>query len=261
VSMNNRIIAAVLALVAASGAFYMFALKPKQKEASDLKAKIAKKQDELQAARTLLASNQQARAQYQEAYAAVVRLGKAVPADDDVKSLMVQLDTAAKTSKVDFRSIDVTSSSSAAASTTGAAAATQLPPGVTVGAAGFPTMPFSFAFTGSFFDLGDFFRKIEKLVQDKGDKLRVDGRLLTLEGLQLQPDTEGFPHIRATVNATSYLVNPLEGATAGATSQGPAGATAQPGTTGTTGSGATPAPSSGSSAPAPSTATSTGVIR
>lgn len=260
-SANNRVIAAVLAVVAAAGAFYMFALKPKQKEASDLKAQIATKQDELDAARTLLASNQQAREQYREAYAAVVRLGKAVPADDDVKSLMVQLDAAAKATKVDFRSIDVGGAAAAASTGTGASAV-QLPPGATVGPAGFPVMPFSFAFTGSFFNLGDFFQKIEKLVQDKGDKLRVNGRLLTLDGLKLEPDSSlGFPHIRATVSATSYLVSPLEGATGGATAQGPAGATAQPGTTGTTGSGTTPAPSSGSSAPAPSTATSTGVIR
>jgi Tfp pilus assembly protein PilO len=242
VSANNRIIAAVVALVAAAGAFYMFALKPQRQEAADLQGKISTKQGELDAARALLASNTQAREQYREAYAAVVRLGKAVPADDDVKSLMVQLDSAAKSAKVDFRSIDVTAGASAAptSNSAGAAAAVQLPPGATVGPAGFPVMPFSFAFTGSFFDLNDFFKKINKMVQAKGDKLRVDGRLLTLDGLQLQPDSAGFPHIRATVNATSYLVSPLEGATGGATAQGPAGATAQPGTTGTTGSGSTP---------------------
>jgi Tfp pilus assembly protein PilO len=240
--------------VAAAGAFYMFALKPKQREASDLKAQIAKQRSELEAAQQLLASNQAARAQYRRAYASVVRLGKAVPADDDVKSLIVQLDSAAKSSKVDFRSIDVSSSGG---SSTDPTAAVQLPPGATVGPAGFPVMPFSFAFTGSFFDLNTFFRKINALVSDKGSKLRVNGRLLTLEGLSLQPDTAGFPHIRATVNATSYLVSPLEGATGGATAQGPAGATAPS----TAAGGSTTTPSTGSSVPAPSTATSTGVIR
>jgi Tfp pilus assembly protein PilO len=256
VSANNRIAAAVLALVAAAGAFYMFALKPKRQEATQLQTKISKKQAELDSARTLLASNQAAREQYRAAYSSVVRLGKAVPADDDVKSLIVQLDSAAKASKVDFRSIDVTNEAAAAPATTGAAAAVQLPPGATVGPAGFPVMPFSFAFTGSFFDLNDFFHKINAMVREKGSTLRVNGRLLSLDGLQLQPDTAGFPHIRATVNATSYLVSPLEGATAGATAAGPAGATAQPGTAG---SGTTP--STGTTVPAPSTATTTGVIR
>ena len=131
----------------------------------------------------------------------------------------------------------------------------QLPPGATVGPAGFPIMPFSFAFTGSFTNLGDFFRRIEGFVSERREKLAVKGRLLTLEGLQLKPDTEGFPHIRATVTATSYLTSPLEGATGGATAAGPAGAAA-------TAPGATTTPDTGAGGvAAPSTATSTGAIR
>ena len=43
----------------------------------------------------------------------VARLGKAVPADDDVRSLLVQLDSAAKRAKVDFRSITLSGGASA----------------------------------------------------------------------------------------------------------------------------------------------------
>jgi hypothetical protein len=180
----------------------------------------------------------------------------AVPASDDVRSLVVQLDSAARSTGVDFRALNVsgTAAGAAAAGAAGAAAAVQLPPGATVGPAGFPVMPFSFAFKGSFFELGDFFERIESFVKANPNGVDVKGRLLTLDGLQLQPDTEGFPHIRATVNATSYLVSPLEGATGGATAQGPAAA-------GTTGATPAPAQPSSGSAPAPSTATSTGVIR
>ena len=42
------------------------------------------------------------RARTRANYATVVRLGKAVPADDDVRSLIVQLDSAAERSNVDF---------------------------------------------------------------------------------------------------------------------------------------------------------------
>ena len=37
----------------------------------------------------------------------VARLGKAVPADDDVRSLMVQINSAADRSGVDFRTISI----------------------------------------------------------------------------------------------------------------------------------------------------------
>ena len=46
------------------------------------------------------------RTHYKANYATVVRLGKAVPTDDDTRSLVVQLDAAAKRSGVDFDTIN-----------------------------------------------------------------------------------------------------------------------------------------------------------
>jgi hypothetical protein len=252
--MNQKILIPVLAGVVAAAGFFMVVLKPKRQEAAKLNTKISAKQTELASARELLASNQQARDSYRKAYSTVVRLGKAVPADDDVRSLVVQLDAAAKATHVDFQSINVAGAGGGAPAEGGGA---QLPPGATVGPAGFPVMPFTFSFNGSFFNLGDFFDRLEGFVKARNEQLSVTGRLLTLDSLELQPDATGFPRIKANVGATSYLVSPLEGATGGATASGPsaaAGAT-PPGTTP-----ATPAAPS-TSAPAPTTATSTGAIR
>jgi hypothetical protein len=256
---KNPIMLAVLAAVVAFGGYYMVVLKPKRQEAADLAKKVDAKRDELSEAQKLLAANTAARETYRQAYSAVVRLGKAVPADDDVRSLVVQLDAAAKASHVDFRSINVGSSGTGAAASTNATAGSALPPGATVGPAGFPVMPFSFAFKGDFFNLGQFFQRLEKFVDERNAQLRVNGRLLTVDSLQLEPDSTGFPRIRATVGATSYLVSPLEGATAGAKPSGPAGATgsATPAAPGT----ATPAKPGSTSAPSTTTATSTGALR
>jgi hypothetical protein len=178
-----------------------------------------------------------------------VRLGKAVPADDDVRSLMVQLDAAARDTKVDFRSIDVTGAGPAPVEGVGAAS---LPPGVSVGPAGFPAMPFTFSFNGSFFNLSDFFDELSEFVALSKERLDVNGRLLTIDSLQLEPDASGFPKIKAQVGATSYLVSPEQGATNGATPAGPAGAPAAGAVQG--GGAATTTPT------VPSTATSTGVL-
>lgn len=244
----------VVAAALASFLFFHFALAPKRKEAADLKVQVTKAQDDLAAARALLASNQQARTGFRQAYTSVVRLGKAVPGDDDVRSLVVQLDHAAKKTDVDFQSINVgASTATAAAPTTPASTATQLPPGATVGPAGFPVMPFSFGFRGQFFRLGKFFQRLNAFVKANNRNIGVTGRLLTVDSLKLEPDTTGFPNIKATVQATSYLVSPLEGPTGGATAAGPVGATApSPGAT---------TPPAGSSAPTTTTAASTGVIR
>jgi hypothetical protein len=121
-------------------------------------------------------------------------------------------------------------------------------------------MQFAFTFKGQFFKLGDFFERLHGFVQSSRQGVSVTGRLLTLDSLKLAPDAEGFPKIDATVNATSYLVSPLEGLTAGATAAGPAGATAT-GEATTTTAGTTPAPTSTPGAAALADSSSTGGIR
>ena len=59
-------------------------------------------------------SAQAARDRYDRDYATVARLGKAVPVQDDVPSLVYQLETTAHDSHVDFRRIALTASASAA---------------------------------------------------------------------------------------------------------------------------------------------------
>jgi hypothetical protein len=252
VNVKNPLLITVVAFALAAFGFYHFGLSPKRKEADDTKAKVTEAQSKLDAARQLLASNQAARENYKSDYSTVVRLGKAVPGDDDVRSLVVQLDNAAKKTHVDFQSIQVgdATGAAAAAAAVGATAPTgaTLPPGATVGPAGFPVMPFSFSFRGGFFRLGAFFQRLDAFVKANNDKIAVTGRLLTVDGVKLEPDTTGFPNIKATVQATSYLVSPLEGATGGATPAGPAGTA--PSTTA----------EGGSSVPT-TTATSTGAIR
>ena len=80
-----------------------------------------------------------------------MRLGKAVPSDDDTRSLVVQLDATAKRSGVDFDTINVNGSGAGAAS--GVAGAAPMAPGA-VNAGAFSAMPFSFSFSGEFRTLG-----------------------------------------------------------------------------------------------------------
>jgi hypothetical protein len=249
---QNQILAGVLAAVVAAAGFYFGVLKPKNEEAARLKTDVAAAQKTLDDARATLANYQKAKTNYKQAYQSVIRLGKAVPADDDVRSLMVQIDSAAKQTHVDFRGISV-GGSTGGAPATAAQAAASLPPGAQVGAAGFPAMPFNFTFGGQFFRLGDFFSELEKFVSVNNKRVDVTGRLMTVDSVTLEPDANGFPNIKATVGATSFLVSPEQGLTAGATAQGPAGTTAQPG--------AAAQPQGGSSTVPSTTATSTGAIR
>jgi len=271
VTRRNQILLVAVAAVAAVAAYWMLALAPKREEATKLAKTITTKQGELKAAEAELATYEKAKAGYKANYSLVARLGKAVPADDDVRSLLVQLNAAAGRSKVDFRTIQVggngapapaptpapaASSSDSSSSSTdkkdgasedGAATAPAAPaapavapaPGSTpVGSAGFAAMPFTFSFRGSFFNLGEFFQRLDRFVAVNQQRLDVTGRLMLLNNISLAPDTTGFPRIRAQIGATTYMLPATQGLTAGASPTGPTGTTPA-----TPGAAASPAPS------------------
>jgi hypothetical protein len=106
-------------------------------------------------------------------------------------------------------------------------------------------MPFSFEFDGSFFDMEHFFTGIQRFASAAGDNVADRGRLLTVDAFALTASRFGFPKVKASINATAYLVPQDEGLTAGATPAGPG--TATPAST---------AGTSGSPAAAPAAATS-----
>ena len=204
---RDRIVALVVGAVALLGAFWFLALSPKRKDAADLGAKITAAQQRLDTARQSVAT---AHAPPRSATTSTTRrsrkLGKAVPADDDVASLVYQLnhvsqrrahrlplDQAEQLRRVRAgrrarrrpgrrgrlgrrqrlvlalvvdEHVELHDPAAVAAPAAGVpatqSAAAGLPPGSTVGSAGFPTMPFSFVFDGSFFNMEHFFSGIQR---------------------------------------------------------------------------------------------------
>ncbi len=222
---DRLVIVIVLAAAAVVGSG-MLVIQPRRDKAAKLGAQISSVQSQLSSARAQLADAQTARAAFATAYSELTRLGEAVPADDNVPSLIYELQSAAGAARVDFRSLQLSGSGTSAApapSTPGAAInPASLPPGATVGPAGLPVEQFSFTFRGSFFQLADFFNRLQRLVVANNTTLAVSGRLLSLNSISLQQSPGGFPQIAATVSATAYLVPSSEGLLAGATPAGPA---------------------------------------
>jgi Tfp pilus assembly protein PilO len=227
---SSKLLISVVVLLAAAGAYWFLLLAPKREEAATLATQVSQKEGEVMQAETLLSSYRTAAKTYKVNYATVARLGKAVPADDDVRSLVVQLEAAAADNKVDFRSITVGAGSSASGAPTTATGGAAPPPGAqTVGSAGFAVMPYTLTFEGDYLNLSKFFSELERFVKVSNKKLDVTGRLLRVENFTLTPSGDGYPRLAAQVGATTYLVPPTEGLTAGATPAAPA--VADPSTT------------------------------
>jgi len=94
---------------------------------------------------------------------------------------------------------------------------------------GLESVALEFDFNGNFFELADFFHRLKRFVYVEGEKVRVRGRLMTIDAVEYSADAENFPALTATVSASVYLTPKAEGTTAGATPTGPpAGAAPAP---------------------------------
>jgi len=222
-TIRDRMLIAVVVLAAALGGFWFVGLAPKRSEAAKLQTQIDAATQQLTDAEQKAAQARQAKSRYQADYAEVASLGKAVPKSDALPSLLYQLQRASHGARVDFRSLKIlagtaqaatagnaqsaaASASSANAAPAGSAAASTLPPGARVGAAGLPVMPFSFVFNGSFFDMEDFLRDVQRFVHVDGNDIDVRGRLLSIDGFSLTASPSGFPAVKAGISATAYLL-------------------------------------------------------
>lgn len=256
---DRMVLSVVVALVVFAAAWFVL-LAPGRKDAKALDVQISEATTRLAASKVTVAAGESAQAGYKTDYATVARLGKAVPSDDDLPSLVYQLQNASARSRVDFRSIELAGQSGAAApvtpaaqvaavgaaekgqpaatgttgatGTSGASGATQaatstLPPDTVIGAAGLPTMPFDFAFNGSFFRIQDLLHRLDRFTQVEGKKVSVRGRLVSIDGFSLKASGKGFPDMRASLHATAFVL-PDDAAAPPSAAPGTAGLTTQP---------------------------------
>jgi hypothetical protein len=267
VTTRDRMVIIVVLAVGAIVASWMLVVSPKRQQAGSLSTQISSEQSQLDSARSQVAAGEAAKSAFAGQYAQLAKLGEAVPPDDDVPSLIYQVQSAAQAAHVNFRGLQLTggsggattpstsstpssgsssksssSSSSGSSSSSSVATAAPLPPGATVGPAGLPTEQFTFTLAGNFFHLANFFNRLQNFVISRDSTLLISGRLMTINAINLTPGPNGFPQITASVSATTYIVPPTEGPLGGATPAGPG--TASP----------APAPSTGSSTTPPAAA-------
>jgi type II secretory pathway component PulM len=244
-STRDRTILIVVCIAVALVAPYLLVISPKRQQVTKLDNKVGAVQSQLQKVQAELAAGNQARATFASSYTTLVRLGEAVPTDDNTPSLIYQLQGAAKATKVDFQGLTFNAGTASApsstptptgssstsgrssSSTSSQSPSASLPPGATVGPAGFPVEPFTFTFGGNFFHLADFLGRLQRFVVANNQRLSVSGRLMTLNAISLAPSSNGFPQITATISATTYLLPADEGLLNGATPAGPASSTTQ----------------------------------
>ncbi|HEV3071538.1 MAG TPA: type II secretion system protein GspM [Solirubrobacteraceae bacterium] len=256
---RDRLVLMTVVVLGVLAAGWILGVSPEREKAAKLDAEVSAAQTTLATAQGQLAEAQGAQSQYSTAYASVVKLGKAVPADEEVPSLVYELDQASHQKNVEFNSI-ATGTNGSSPSTNSSASA--------LGAAasgGFTQMPFTFIFRGTFADLYHLLHQVDNFTLHTTSGVLVTGRLLTIQSADLALKQEGSSEsptpskgsgstkatsssgkeeeLTGTITATAYVLPPGQGLTGGATSAGPAG-------TGTTRVSGAPSSSSSPTAPA-----------
>lgn len=253
---NQATIVSGVLLLALALAFYMLVLSPKRSEVADLDAEAASLQGQIDEQQQVIAFGRQARKEFPRDYGRLVVLGKAVPEQADTASLLVELNSIAGASGVEFRGIALSqeggdSAAAAATSATPApsgagaapgstttaapaaaapapateASAANLPIGAVVGTAGLPTLPYDLSFKGGFFGIADYMGRLDSLVgfNGKGEDVRVNGRLMTVDGFSMSGGAPtANPLLEVNLMMTSYVTPSTQGLTAGAGPTGPA---------------------------------------
>jgi Tfp pilus assembly protein PilO len=226
-SSTNRLIVAMLAVAVLAGAFWMMLLSPKREKADELGAQVTALESSLAQHEAEVAEAEAAREEFPRQYRRLVVLGKAVPGDDDVASLLVQMNRLSAGADGTLRNVTLTASGggeeSTAAPSAGAdgtppsateVSASLLPLGAEIGPAGLAVMPYEITFDGNFFQIADFIAGIDSLIKTGGGEVKVDGRLVTINGFSLEADQDaGFPALQASFSLTTYLTQPGEGST------------------------------------------------
>jgi Tfp pilus assembly protein PilO len=228
---RDRIVLMVLGLFAVLAVAFMLVVSPERKKAAQVDEKVQAARSELGAARTKLAEAQQDQKRYSEAYASIVSLGQAVPAEREVSSLVYELDHASTNDKVSFESIAAGGSGGSTSSTPTAATA------------GFEQLPFTFSFAGTYEELYKLMGRLQGFTVSNPDgSVKVNGRLLSIQGVTLQSSASAGStsggELKATVTATAYVLPAGQTLSGGAAPSGPTQAS---GAAGSTGSAATPA--------------------
>lgn len=249
-SSTNRLIAAILVVGALAVGFWMLLLGPKRQQVDELSEQVSSLNSGLVQAQGEVAVAEEAKRAFPADYRQLVSLGEAVPEGDETSSLLVELSTIARDSKVSFESLQLNSSGEAAPAeatatqvptepaTEGAtgsapaaatvppteAAASVLPLGASIGPAGLGVMPYTLTFSGSFFQVANFIAGVDELIDTEETKVGVQGRLITIDGFSLVPRAEdkATPKLDVSFTVTTFVTPPELGTTAGATPTEPA---------------------------------------
>jgi hypothetical protein len=188
-AQNKVTIAAGAAVVLFALLAYLVVVGPKRSRANELEDRIETTRAELAQTR---AEEARAKAAPKVPTGDIARLTEAMPNQTDMPGVLFELARVAHETGISFDSIT---------------------PSEPVPVSGYQKVPVSVVFQGNFFELSDFLYRLRNLVRVQDERLRVDGRLFAVDGIDFAQGAEQFPQVQATLNASAFVYGGAPAAT------------------------------------------------
>jgi hypothetical protein len=214
---GRSLAAVIFAGLALLAALWILEIAPKRSENASVRANLATQRSQLGTASTQLAGYTTSHKQFTGLLSELRELDEAVPGHGDIAAMLLRLQRRARARGSDLRLVALKEGTQPAPGT----GTEQTIAGAVAGPGGLLALPFTFEYTGRYFDLLEILKTVRRSVRTAGGDLAIDGRLLTIDGLAFNR-IEGTKLTKAVVNATAYIAP--DGA---ATPQPPADAQAQ----------------------------------
>jgi Tfp pilus assembly protein PilO len=222
----------VVSLLVVTAAGYFLLISPQRSKASELAVEAESIEAQIQALRI---ANAQVRNVEPIRVADLFRVSKAMPSNDDMPGVLLELNRIARETGIRFESIT---------------------PQDPADAGGYLRRPIDLVFDGNYYELSDFLYRLRSLVRVRGGQLEATGRLFTVNSLNFTESERKFPRIKATLSIAAYVYGTGTGTTPAA--QPPSPPPAQPAAPAQPPAPAPPAPAQPSPSPPPSGASATG---
>lgn len=178
-SMQFVVGGVVMVAIIAIGWFLLLA--PVRNDISSTSSSVLQTQQTLTELKTELAQAEQTKEEGRKNEEQLVALAKMVPADDEIPSLLVQIQDLAAQAGIDFVSIT---------------------PSSAVDGNGFSVIPLEAEFQGTFFDVSDFVYRAEQMAAGPGRLLAVKSISLDLAE---QSDSAATPTLKATITLDAFV--------------------------------------------------------
>jgi Tfp pilus assembly protein PilO len=185
---RDIIILAAIGLLAILVLWYFFLISPKRSEISEINEQAEVEQETYDRNTARLIKLDQERDAAIEAQGDILKLDKLVPGDEQMPSLIVELQKSASDSGIEFVKIE---------------------PNLPTPGAGATIIPIEMKFEGRFFDVNEFLYRVENYARLEGSEVNVSGRFLSVVELKMEEgEFDGWPDVAVTLGINAYTTMP-----------------------------------------------------